>query len=462
MKKQESSSYSVLLAGNFEGHRERFVHALQGSGYETSHVTKEVILEYLEKSAKEYALVIIEDNGEDSVANSVASKLRNISPASQLMVINSHPNVLSSFAAQQNGVFWVVQSPVPVDELLYLVAKGCVMFELIRDVTDLRSAVRSLLSVSSVSLETPSMKLLIARAERIAGLDATVLLLGESGTGKTTLASFLHQSSQRHNGPFISISCASIPRELIEAELFGHEKGAYTGATGSRPGSFELADGGTIFLDEIGELPLDLQPKLLTFLQDRIVKRVGSNRTRKIDVRIICATNKDLKVMVANREFREDLYYRINVLNLEIPPLRERELDIIPLAEGVLANISKKRGTPKHKVSPEAAKMLKNYPWPGNIRELENMLERATAFAEGTSITVSDLDLDARHYLTHTSNSTEGHVLLVGRTLAAVEEQLILETLKHYHGDKEAAAKVLGISLKTIYNKIRTYQISSE
>ncbi|MCB0325543.1 MAG: sigma-54-dependent Fis family transcriptional regulator, partial [Bdellovibrionales bacterium] len=333
-------------------------------------------------------------------------------------------------------------------------AKACVFRELTRDNQMLRASMGTPALEGPYIAKAPKMAELMTKVGRLATLDATVLLLGESGTGKTRLAHYIHTQRRSKQAPFVTVNCAAIPRELLEAELFGFERGAFTGAHQARQGAAELADGGTLFLDEIGELPLELQPKLLSFLQDRLVRRLGSGAPRKVELQIVASTNRDLEEMVAAREFRQDLYFRVNVLALDVPPLRERQEDILPLAEAILAETAKRRGLPPYMISPEAATALVNYRWPGNIRELENVLERATAFAEGRLLNVADLELPD-------GSPDEPDILrqfdFAGLTLEMLERKALLDTLKHTQGNKAEAAKLLGISTKSVYNKLARY-----
>ncbi|QGJ69877.1 Transcriptional regulator of aromatic amino acids metabolism [Planctomycetales bacterium 10988] len=297
------------------------------------------------------------------------------------------------------------------------------------------------------------MQKLMQQAHQVADLDSSLLITGQSGTGKTTLARWIHAQSPRAHQPLVMVSCASLPRELIESELFGHQKGAFTSATHDRPGRAEIAHRGTLFLDEIGELPLELQPKLLTFLQDRVVTRIGSNKARRVDVRVIAATNQDLEKMCQEREFREDLFYRLNVLNLRLPPLAKRREDLPELIEATLDRITTRRGIPPFRVSGEAMAALLDHPWPGNLRELENELERAAAFCEDGILRRSNFLLEAP-----VPKRTPGEGLgLAGMTLAEIEREAIRETLRYCQGNKAAAARQLGISEKSIYNKMRRH-----
>ncbi len=299
---------------------------------------------------------------------------------------------------------------------------------------------------------SPAAKKLFVRLEKIALLDSTALLTGESGTGKTSVARMIHERSSRLQMPFVAVNCASLPSELIDAELFGHARGSFTGAVSDRPGRADAADGGTLFLDEIGDLPLELQPKLLTFLQDRTFHRIGDNLPRSVDVRIIAATHRDLRDLCRQGVFREDLYFRLNVLGLHVPPLRERPHDIMDMAAEILNRICRQRLSAPFTLEPAAAEALQQYHWPGNVRELENVLENASAFCEDHLIRRSDLNLSDLPAAQDVPNPTLG-----GKTLAEIEKLAILDTLTYCDGNKAQAARVLGISEKSIYNKMRRH-----
>lgn len=301
---------------------------------------------------------------------------------------------------------------------------------------------------------SPKMRELYRHMERAAQLDITVLLTGESGTGKTYIAREIHRLSPRNAEAFIPVSCPALPRELLESELFGHERGAFTGATAARAGRFEQASKGTIFLDEIGDLPGELQPKLLTVLQDQEFFRVGGNRILRTEARIIAATNIDLQARVADGRFREDLFYRLNILELHLPPLRERIEDLPDLMRLILVRISSKRGVDPWMVTPAAMDVLKAHPWPGNIRQLENVLERATAFAEGAVLDEQDIVplIEERH-------ATSPGVPQRVRSLQEIERQAFLEAYQRSGRNKARTARDLGIAERTVYNLLARYDV---
>ncbi|MGK7863588.1 sigma-54-dependent transcriptional regulator [Falsiroseomonas sp. E2-1-a4] len=314
----------------------------------------------------------------------------------------------------------------------------------------------------------PAMATLLGRVAQVARAEASVLLTGESGTGKEVMARHLHALSKRARGPFVALNCAALPETLLESELFGHEKGAFSGAVAARKGKFEQAEGGTLLLDEIGEMDPRLQAKILRVLQEREVDRLGGGAPCKVDVRIIAATHRDLLSEVAAGRFREDLFFRLNVVALRIPPLRERPSDILPLADHFAARYAQVNGLPERMLAPLARHRLMAHSWPGNVRELENAIHRAVLLAEGHEIGPEAIELSqpaAHHAATPaTANATPtaappGQVAsLVGRKVEEVERELILETLSHCLGNRTRAAEILGISIRTLRNKLGEYR----
>ncbi|QGJ68413.1 PEP-CTERM-box response regulator transcription factor [Planctomycetales bacterium 10988] len=383
-------------------------------------------------------------------------------PDVQVMMISGQGDITDAVEAMKHGAFHYMVKPFLPDELLSLVRQATRKAQLERDNRGYRQAVSSPQLEVSLIAHSASSSQVMRQVERIAKLDSTVLLTGASGTGKTTLARLIHQQGSRSAQPFISVSCATLPRDLIEAELFGHEKGAFTGAVGERSGKVELADGGTLFLDEIGDLPLELQPKLLTFLQDRSFHRIGGNKLRSVDVRVIAATHQDLQKMCEQKRFRSDLFYRLNVLNLKVPTLDERKEDLIELAIQTLDRIAHRRGCEPFTLTPAAQDVLLQHHWPGNIRELENVLERASAYCQDLQIDRDDLDifsfqspLESPSEESVTSVSNPKETSLAGLPLEEVERRAIRDTLLECNGNRADAARMLGVSERTVYNKIR-------
>jgi transcriptional regulator with PAS, ATPase and Fis domain len=299
----------------------------------------------------------------------------------------------------------------------------------------------------------------LALVERVAQTNSTVLIGGETGVGKDLIARAIHEKSRRGSFPFIKINSTAIPETLIESELFGYEKGAFTGAASSKPGKFELADKGTLFLDEIGDIPLATQVKLLRVLQGHEFERLGGTRTLKVDVRLIAATNKDLRAALEAGTFREDLYYRLNVVPIDVAPLRERREDIPELVRLFIERFSSDSGKPVTGISPDAMRVLVNYHWPGNVRELQNIMERACALAEGPVLEVKDIRLDADRAK---PSPTANGFLPEGFTLEQWEDEMIREALQRSHGNKSQAARLLGLSRNALRYRLSKIGIADE
>ena len=301
----------------------------------------------------------------------------------------------------------------------------------------------------------PAMQAVLALADQVAGSDASILITGESGVGKEVMARYLHRRSRRAERPFVSVNCAAIPEDLLESELFGHEKGAFTGAVGRRIGKFEQANGGTLLLDEISEMDGRLQAKLLRALQEREIDRVGGQRPVAVDIRVLATSNRDLGRAVREGRFREDLLYRLNVVNLHVPPLRERPADVSALALHFAGKYARANWAPDRPVSAGALRRLAQHGWPGNVRELENAIHRAVLLSSGPEIDEAALRLpDGKPLRT---GAETARPTLVGRTMADVEQRLILDTLAHCLGNRTHAANILGISIRTLRNKLKDY-----
>lgn len=308
----------------------------------------------------------------------------------------------------------------------------------------------------------PNMEDVVSMAKKIAASDASVLITGESGTGKEVVARLIHQHSKRAKQNFISVNCAAIPENLLESELFGHEKGAFTGAVAKRVGKFEEANGGTLLLDEISEMHVHLQAKLLRAIQERVIDPVGSSRPLSVDIRILATSNRDLWKYVEEGKFREDLYFRLNVINIEIPPLRERTEDILLLANHFIEKYAKANGAPIRQIAKTAENALIQHSWPGNVRELENTMHRAVLMAQGVEIQVDEIFPKGISTSSKLKNHSDSPIVapkaLVGKTVAEVEKDLILDTLNHCLGNRTHAANILGISLRTLRNKLNQYK----
>jgi DNA-binding NtrC family response regulator len=324
--------------------------------------------------------------------------------------------------------------------------------ELRREARQLRARVRDRVAPNNIVGSSPPMQRVFEIVEQVAPSKATVLITGESGTGKELVANAIHQRSPRANGPFIKLHCAALAESLLESELFGHERGAFTGAMARKDGRFQLADGGTLFLDEIGEISPSIQVKLLRFLQEHELERVGGNQTIRVDVRVIAATNKNLREEVARGRFREDLFYRLNVVALEMPSLRDRRTDIPALAKFFLDKYARDNNKPIESFAPETLELLAAYDWPGNVRELENAIERAVVLAGGTQLESKHLPPSVQPRAVASEMP-----MIPGATMGDLERYAILETLKATGGSTSKAAEILGISVRTIQYRLHQY-----
>lgn len=385
------------------------------------------------------------------------AELRQRFPRLQVIIISSSESFTDAVRAIRLGVFDFLEKPVSFAKLAETIGRSLARY---REMTE--SSLPALpAGFSSASLHADNITEPLWREElkAISKIDATVLLTGETGTGKSQAARFIHEMSQRHEGPFVSINCSALPSELIESELFGHRRGAFTGALEDRPGRAELADGGTLFLDEIGDLPLELQPKLLTFLQDRTASRLGSNSPYRVNCRVIAATHCDLRRQCREKLFREDLYFRLDVMSVHLPPLRDRRNEIPEIISSMIPQICQRHRRSVLAIDPAALMELQQYTWPGNIRELENVLERSISFCDDSVLCPHHLRFHRTGTPQEVSVRPSTAFVLAGRTLADIERQAILETLLRENGNKARAARSLGISEKSIYNKMRRLQI---
>lgn len=362
-----------------------------------------------------------------------------------VMMITGYPSIEGAVEAVKTGAEEFLAKPFTDRELLSAVQR---MLDKLRACRSARATIEAPVSVSGGLIgASEAMRKVFVSIGKAARTSATVLITGESGTGKELAARAIHYGSARSSAPFVAVNCGGIPEGLLESELFGHVKGAFTGATESRAGFFHAADGGTIFFDEISEMSLGMQVKLLRVLQDKTVSMVGSNRTRTVDVRILGATNKDLGALVQGGAFREDLFYRLNVINIVIPPLRQRGDDILLLTNSFTARFVKETDKPPLRFSNEAIQALRNYDWPGNVRELENVIQRLVVMTDGDVIDVSDLPSLMRFSALRKTGFT--------RTLAEVEAEYIMNVLASVDGNKTRAAEILGLDRKTLREKLK-------
>ena len=377
-----------------------------------------------------------------------------------IIVMSAYGSVDNAIEALKAGAYDYVTKPFKTDEVILTLAKAEERECLKRENARLRAEAAGTNQVGGMVAASEAMARVFKLISKVAEVRSTVLIMGESGTGKELVARAIHNSSARAKGPFVAVNCGAIPETLLESELYGHRRGAFTDAHADKPGLFSEADGGTLLLDEIGELPMSLQVKLLRTLQEGTIRRLGDTKDEKVDVRVIAATLRDLEEDAKNGRFREDLYYRLNVLPIRIPPLRERREDVPLLVAHFVERVNARLGTSIEGATPEAEKMLLAYEWPGNVRELENVIERAVVLTEGTWITSADLPdrvQETRDVIHATLASGE---LSVKKTVRIIEEELIRRALVKTQGNRTRAAEVLEISHRALLYKIKQYGIS--
>ena len=373
--------------------------------------------------------------------------------ATPVIIMTAYGTITQAVEAMREGAFDFIQKPIDLNHLDHLLKRAIERQQLLRENVVLREEYARLHGFPRILGDHPTLRSAAQEMQRIAPTDSTVLLLGESGTGKELFARAIHQLSPRAQKPMVAVNCAAIPETLIENELFGHEKGAFTGADTRRAGKFELAHGGTIFLDEIGELPLTVQGKLLRVLEEKVVERLGGHGPVPVDVRIIAATNRELEAAANEGTFRKDLFYRLNVFPIRIPALRERGADVALLAEAFLERFRRERNRPRLKFAESALAAMQQYSWPGNVRELQNVIERASILHDA-EITASDLNLAAP-----ASAAAASLPDVAAQAAQTAERAKIESTLRDCKWNKAKAAERLGISYKTLLNKIHAYDL---
>jgi two-component system response regulator AtoC len=369
-------------------------------------------------------------------------------PKIEVIIITAYASIPTAITAMKDGAYDYIEKPFCPERAELLVKKLAEHQELVEENLSLRQRLKDRYRFENIIAKSSKMQRVIEVIKVVAKSNATVLITGESGTGKELVARAIHSQSHRRNKPFVAVSCAALPESLLESELFGHEKGSFTGAYAQKKGKFEFANGGTLFLDEVGEMSANIQVHLLRVLEEKEFTRVGGNEPIRVDVRVISATNKDLRKAIEKQEFREDLYYRLNVVNIELPPLRERKEDIPLLAEHFLNKFAMENQKEITGFSPEAMELVLDYDWPGNVRELENAIERAVILGKDSLITVADLPQE---------NLSLVRLASTGKNLKEVERNHVLNVLRETGGNYSEAARILGISRMTLYNKAREY-----
>lgn len=440
--------YSLLVVDDDPAQRQFLRATLERDYRVTAASDGEEARQLLEKQG--YDLVLTDERMPRMSGMELLRWMREHAPETPVVLLTAYGSIESAVQAMRLGAADYLTKPVESPEELRLVIRRCLQQKTWAAEKAVSRAEQELEFPADIVAESRGMRQVLHLARQVAPETTTVLLTGESGTGKEVVARYIHRLSPRADGPFVAVNCAALAETLLDSELFGHEKGAFTGAVQSRPGRFELAHGGTLFLDEVGEMSLPLQAKLLRVLQERRFERVGGTRTLEVDVRLIAATNRDLRAAIGKRTFREDLFYRLNVFPIHLPPLRERREDILPLAEHFLRTLRRRMNRSTRQFSAEARRRLLAYAWPGNVRELRNAVERALIVASGDEITPEDLPLGTA--------MEAAPFFEPGRTtLAQMERHAILETLRHFAGNRRRTAEALGISLRTLHYRLREY-----
>jgi len=456
----------ILLVEDKDSLRAMLRHALEQQGHSVVEAVDEAeALRLVREARPDLVLSDLRLVTGDGVG--VLKGAKDIDPELPVIVMTAYGSIQDAVVAMKEGAMDFLAKPVDPDHLLLLVDRALAQRRLIAENLLLKEELAARRGAPAIIGAAPALKRVIATLHRAAATDTTVLLLGESGTGKELFARTLHALSPRADGPFVAINCAAIPETLLETELFGHEKGAFTGATARKPGRFELAHRGTLFLDEIGDLPIGLQAKILRALEEKRFERVGGTQSLQVDVRLVSATNRNLKTAVAARQFREDLFFRLSVFPIDIPPLRERTGDIEVLARHFVERFCRDLKKRPLAFSPEAVDEMQRYEWPGNVRELQNCIERACILTEGDTIRPRHLNLSFREGIAAEAPPDAWEQIDLAGTMAdasrriliEVERRKIVKALQEAGGQKPKAADLLQVSYKTFVQKLKDYGI---
>ncbi|MEP0862282.1 MAG: sigma-54-dependent Fis family transcriptional regulator [Ignavibacterium sp.] len=452
-----NKEYSILIIDDEAAQREILKGFLDKRGFRT--FTASSGNEGLAFIDKEQIDIILSDyKMPDKTGIEVLEAAKRINPEISFVLMTAYGTIENAVKAMRLGAYDYLSKPVDLDELELLIEKIIENKNLKSEVSFLKQQLQEKFKIDSFISSSPKMQEVLSVAARAAESKATVLITGESGSGKEVLAKSIHYISSRKDKPFVAVNVPALPETLLESELFGHEKGAFTGADKARIGRFELANKGTIFLDEIGDIPMNLQVKLLRVLQEHKIERLGSNESIEIDVRVIAATHQNLEQKIKDGTFREDLFYRLNVISIHIPPLRERKEDVMPLIEHFIKKYAEENGKPKIEISKEAVDYLMKYNYPGNVRELENIIERAVVLSRQNIITVNDLPSNVKGFKTETDPILDENKTL-NEQVEALEKKLIYDALMRANGNQSLAGRMLGITERNLRYKMQKYGI---
>ncbi|MBM3999759.1 MAG: sigma-54-dependent Fis family transcriptional regulator [Planctomycetes bacterium] len=450
----------VLIVDNDRAHAEAMSEALEREGYLCSMAT----------SGPDGARMIAQESFDVVVTDLVMNEVDGMEllrrakqslPDAEVIMVTGHATVPKAVEAMRDGAFNFLEKPITPNKLRAVTQRAADAVRLKQRNQELHQRLDERFGFEGIIFASPKMQTVIDRVKRIAATDATVLIMGENGTGKELIAQAIHQNSPRKGKRFHPLNCAAVSETLVESELFGHVRGAYTDAQADRVGAFEYANGGTLFLDEVGDMPVATQTKLLRVLEERTITRVGDNRPIKVNIRLISATNRDLDAAVRRGDFRADLYFRLKVVTLELPPLRDRREDIVPLVDHFRKQFTKRHHKSVRGIAPHVSRRLFSYDWPGNVRQLRNAVETMVVLDSDGLLDVDDLPPElADHEPSDTAVETgvpAAAGALIGRPMDEIEKWAILETLKLTNGNREQAARVLGIGARTIYRKLEAY-----
>jgi two-component system response regulator HydG len=447
----------ILIVDDEEAHAEAVADSLERAGYEcTIAKSGEDAIRKIEGEQFDIVLTDLVMGNVDGME--VLKKAKQELPDAEVIVVTGHGTIKTAVTAMQQGAHTYLTKPLDINELRTVVAKATERQRLKRSNLELRQQLNEKFGFEGVIGNSLAMNKVITRLRLVSPSPATVLILGENGTGKELVARAIHNNSPRKHKPFVALNCASLSESILESELFGHERGAFTGADRTRKGRFEFANGGTLFLDEVGDLPMSTQIKLLRVIESREIMRVGSNEPIAVNVRLISATNRDIAKMVADGDFRQDLYYRLKVVTIHLPPLRERLEDIPLLCEHFLKEFAETHGKPIPTISTPVIRVLRSYDWPGNVRELRNILESMVVIDQDGRLDLDDLpeELQGREEGAFVGSVQDS---LIGKPIKDVEAYYIEQALKITNGNREEASKLLDIGERTLYRKIKDYNI---
>ncbi len=451
------SDLTILIVDDEEKHARATAEILERVGYNSKIATSgEAALDIIQKEPVDIIItdLVMQDVDGMEILEAAKEKLAEV----EVIVLTGYGTVESAVEAMQKGAATYLKKPVNMEELRAVVAKAAQRLEMARGLTELRRRLNERYGFEQIIGNSPRMRAIFDVLRQISPTTATVLIYGQTGTGKELVAQTIHNNSPRKNKPFVALNCSALSESILESELFGHVKGAFTGAVADRRGRFEYADGGTIFLDDVADMPISTQVRLLRVLEEREITRVGSNEPIKVNVRLLGATNRNLEKEVDAGRFRKDLYFRLKVVTVTLPPLKERKEDIPLFIDSFLREFSQKHGKEIKGIEPEAVKILCDYRWPGNVRELRNALETMLVLTVDDMLKVEDIPGNILSSVRAAPGPSR--VISAGMTLEEVEKELIRNTLALVEGNRKEAAKRLGIGERTLYRKIERYKLS--